>query len=92
MIFMPSRPIGEVIGVDNVHDRRIFQGCFAYRRTSAEISEMAKKLLGRVETDVDLFIGLHEDLIRSTRKFIMQSQITGSYRQDNADRHQGGCH
>jgi hypothetical protein len=63
-IILTGRPIDEVVRADNVHRRRIYEECFAYGRTVAQVNEMAKKLPGQAEYDADLFMGLYEDLIR----------------------------
>lgn len=63
-IILTGRPIDEVVRTDNVHRRRIYEKCFAYGRTVAQVNEMAKELPGQAEHDADLFMGLYADLIR----------------------------
>ena len=63
-LILTGRPIEEVVRADNTHRRNVYEKCFKYRRTVAEVNAIAKNEPGSAETDADLFMGLYEDLIR----------------------------
>jgi hypothetical protein len=63
-IILTGRPIEEAVTENNVHRRRVYEECFGYGVTVAQVNAKAKSLPGKAETDADMFMGLYEDLIR----------------------------
>ena len=63
-IIVTGGPIEEVVRANNIHRRNVYETCFKYQGTVAEVDALAKTLPGKAETNGNLFIGLYEDLIR----------------------------